>query len=93
MSYSIQYSKELDKKYPAKHALKSLPGMKAVVIAVLIVVGIYVFASIGILRVLIPGDPEVTAAAVSCFVERVKTGEPVKDAVVLFFKDVVVNGA
>jgi hypothetical protein len=42
---------------------------------------------------LIPGDPETTAAAFSTMVERVGMGEPLRESILGFCQEIIINGS
>ncbi len=92
MSYCVEYNPEFKKYYPTRMKRIRKPPVKLLLAAILIAVSVYILTGTGVFRILLPGDPQVTAAAFSDMVQRVGTGEPVSDAVHYFFRDVIVSG-
>lgn len=91
MSYSIQYNPELNKKYPKPNISKHIPT-RQIVILVVMFISAYIFAHNGWFKYLLPGDPDVTASAISSLVERVGDGESIKKAVYSFCEEIITGG-
>ena len=91
MSYSIRYNPDLNKKYPKPKNNKPISVKRLAVISVLIVFA-YVFASKGWYKILLPGNPDVTASALSSFVEKIGEGKPVIEAVYSFCEEIIDSG-
>ncbi len=88
MSYHITYNPDLSKRYPTEKKDRNKP-LKSAMLLLAIFVAVYVFTQSGVLRYLIPGDPEITAEAFSTMVKRVGDGETVGNAVVDFCKQII----
>ena len=92
MSYSVEYNPELRKTYPTrKRKLQNLP-IKSIAITMGIMIALYAVHTLGILRLIIPGDPAVTTGAFSTMVEDVRSGQTVSDAVFSFCRNIVTGG-
>ena len=88
MSYIIQYNPDLNKKYPKQRIHKQLPTKQLVIFFVICVVA-YMFAHYGWYKFLLPGDVDVTAAALSALIDRIGEGASVKEAVYSFCEDII----
>lgn len=92
MSYSIKYEPELGKKYPStlKRGIKT---KKTVILA--LVIGLVIFCAFqtNVVKFLLPGDPAVTAAAFSSLIEHMEAGVSVKESLIYFCKEIVVNAS
>lgn len=93
MSYYVEYNPELKSQYPSITKREKKLPVKGILLLLLVAVAGYMLLSSGVLQFFVPGDPEVTTTAFSDLVERVGTGEPVREAVRTFFQEVIVNGA
>ena len=91
MSYSIHYNPELNKKYPEQKNHRQIP-VKKIIIPVAIFVSAYIMIQTGWIRFLLPGNPDVTASALTALTERVSNGEPIKDAVYCFCEEIINGG-
>ena len=91
MSYKIQYSPESAHIYPAIQKRKRIDLHKwfgfAVVVAAVVWIRLW-----GIPDFLLPGDPEITKEAMSFFMDEIRNGIAVKDAVTTFCK-IILDGA
>lgn len=88
MSYYVEYNPESKRKYPIKRSYKRKFPKKVVGILI-ICVCIYAMIQCGFHRYLLPGDPDVTVAALSTLVQQMGEGEPVKDAILTFCEEVI----
>ena len=88
MSYNIQYNSDMNKKYPKNRLRKQLPIKKIVIVSAICVVA-YIFTHNGWYKFLLPGDPDVTASALSSLVDNVSDGVSVKNAVYAFCEDII----
>lgn len=92
MSYSIKYNPEKNKMYPL--SVKRKP--KWLMAALVAVVALFVLQRIDknqvIKSFLIPGNPEITAAAFSSMVDDIREGETVGKAVTAFCLEIIDNG-
>ena len=91
MSYCIAYNPEMKDKYPEAKTRKVLPAKKLFVLFAVVIVT-YVFMQYRLYRFLIPGNPDITVSAFSSMVESVGDGEPVREALVVFCKEIIENG-
>ncbi len=92
MSYTVEYNPELRNSYPMEYKKSRKLPIKALVIAMGIFIILYALNTAGVLRLIIPGDPAVTAGAFSSMVENVRSGQTVSESIFLFFKDVIMGG-
>lgn len=93
LSYYIAYDPQENERYPQKlKKLTKLPVKWMLSVLFLLIAG-YIALSSNLLDYILPGDPEVTAAAFSQMVEQVKTGESVRNAVICFVEQIVTHGA
>ena len=93
MSYSVNYNPELKDRYPSaenpgrKFSVKLLLWCAAIAVLLLVV-------SRGeVLRICLPGEPDVTADAFSAMVEQIGAGESVQEAFVDFCKEIIYSGS
>ena len=89
MSYKIQYTPETAYRYPQNKAKKFKWGDIAVLFCIL--AALTWFRFYGIPEFLIPGDPVVTKAAASGFVAQIRSGEPLREAVTVFCKEILIG--
>jgi len=92
MSYSVSYNPELKKRYPAVCHKKKPNYTVLLLILCAATVGI-LLTNNGILRYLLPGDPNVTAAAFSALVDSVASGVSVKESLYTFCEEILLNAA
>lgn len=90
MSYSVHYGPEDRDKYPQTIRMKSSQRMK-IVVAVAVTGALLWVKFLGVPDVLIPGEPEVTKAAVVEMIQTLREGEALKSAVTAFCKNIL-NG-
>lgn len=91
MSYYVEYSPELAKRYPTKRTHRRKPTV-SIGILLIAAVAAYVSVRSGLVRYLIPGNPDITTAAFSQLVAQVVSGEPVRQSVVTFCEEIITNG-
>lgn len=91
MSYCVDYNPEMKKRYPAYIKVRRKVPVRALLLAVAVIIVCYGIFYSGLLRLLIPGDPAVTTAAFSGMVEDVVAGESVRQAFLEFCKEIIVN--
>ena len=91
MSYHIDYSTELVKRYPSIKKIKRRPPIRSVLLPIAIVALSYGIFRSGVLRILIPGDPAVTTAAFSALIDDIGAGESVRQALLSFCKEIIIN--
>ncbi len=92
MSYRVEYNPEKHNKYPIPTQKKP----KWIFVALVVFVAIFTLQKSEKLQSvrswLIPGNPEITAAAFSTMVDQVRSGEPVREAVTTFCQEIIDNG-
>lgn len=91
MSYSVNYNPELRKKYPKNNIRRKFP-VKQTAVIVVILLCVSILAHSGLEMLLLPGNPDVTASALSTLTEKISNGEPIKDAVYCFCEEIINNG-
>ena len=91
MSYFVEYDPELKSRYPTLQSVKRKFPIKGVVAAASVFAAVYILAGSGVLRHLIPGDPDVTAAAFFDMVDRIGAGESVQEAFIDFCKEIILD--
>jgi len=92
MSYTVEYNPELRNSYPMEHKRRRRLPVKALGVALVVIIILYTLNSLGVLRMFIPGDPVVTAGAFSEMVEQVRSGQTVSEALFSFFQNVIEGG-
>lgn len=91
MGYTIQYSPELNKRYPTQKKPKYI--VKILIFCLVIAVVFVVARNRSALgRMLLPGDPEVTATALQGLVADIKAGNA-GNAVATFCREIVQHAA
>ena len=93
MSYNILYNPELKMQYPPIRKSRKEINTKPLFILLFVVIAGYILVQSGAAQFLLPGDAKITTAAFSSMIKQVGAGEPVGDAVVTFFQDVIANGS
>lgn len=92
MSYSIEYEPDKKKIYPLQVNRKP----KWLVIALAVVISIFLMQKLDknqvLKSLLIPGDPEITAAAFSEMMDDIREGQAVRKAVTSFCLEIIDNG-
>ncbi len=91
MGYRIEYDKLGKLPQPAR---KHRKGVFAVILVLLLVCGAIAVKSAGldwVKEFLIPGDPEITAAALDTLVEDLRSGEGLAEAVRAFCQEIIDN--
>ncbi len=91
MSYHVEYNPELGKRYPSIPKQRRKPAA-AIMLLLAVVIASYAFFQNGLIRYLIPGDPEVTTAAFSTLVERIGEGDSVRESLVGFCQEIILSG-
>ncbi len=89
MSYCVEYNPELNNRYPARKVRRPKQTALLIVVILLVVTVSYSIFGGKLLKMFIPGDPQVTVAAFSEFVEQVGSGEPIRQAVYCFFQEII----
>ena len=92
MSYCVEYNPELRKRYPELKKPRMKLPVGALLCSVAAVAAVYMIVTSGVLRYLIPGDPDVTTAALETLVDEIGAGEPVREAFVDFCKEIILSG-
>ena len=89
----ISYGKNSKKRQVI--SIRKTPGLKRlciIIVAVIFICALYIGAQNGSLsRILLPGDPEITEAAISTLIENLQDGKTVADAVEVFCKEIISN--
>ena len=85
MSYQIKYDPSRRRKFYTEKR-KKIPGWLLIFAWVAVAVTIF---NKELKDVLIPGDPHVTKAALSNLTDDLREGEPLKDAVAAFCKEIL----
>ena len=91
MGYSIHYSPETEKKFPKAGKITiRVRKMLAFFFALIILVGTITLHKKGLLReLLIPGDPEITVAAMETMADNLKEGMTLQTAVEAFCMEIL----
>ena len=87
MSYTIRYSPESRKRYPAGRSHKYNLRM-GVLILMLVLLGFAVHYRAHLFRFLLPGDPDVTAVALQDLVQDIRTGKS-DEAFSIFCREII----
>ena len=92
MSYRIEYNPEKNRIYPMSSSRKP----KWLIVILVVVVTLFALQKLNRNQILkswmLPGDPEVTAAAFSAMVDDISEGVSVGDAVTTFCLEIIDNG-
>lgn len=90
MGYVIQYNPENNKKFPVKALGKRRRKWLTALILTAIILGM-MRTELGswIKMWLLPGDAVQTEASLSAFVENIRAGEPLSDAVTTFCREII----
>ena len=88
MAYKIEYTPESAYRYPQAEKRRTIKPGKFVFLLFLIAAAAWIRFR-GIPDILIPGDAVVTRAAASDFMEHVKTGMSVGEAVTVFCQQII----
>ena len=94
MSYCIEYTSGTKRKYPKK--TKKFPGkVKILWFTAALCVALLLIPGVGdaLKRLLLPGDPAVTEAAIISMAERLGAGERLYDAVTVFCREIIQGAA
>ena len=88
MAYKIQYSPDSSEQYPTCVG-KTKKRFGGWVVAFFLLGAVLWVRANGIPECLIPGDPTVTKQAAQTFLTLMQEGEPLRDAVTVFCKEVL----
>lgn len=93
MGYRIQYNPEQNKKYPIRlaSAVRQRWLVGTAIIAVLLLGLAGLNDGKALKAWLLPGDPQVTEAALATMVEDIRAGEALGDAVTAFCLEIMEN--
>lgn len=93
MGYSIQYGKEMIKiQHPSKMSYKSKFLVTCLLISCIIIVFLSLTGGIDCMKqYILPGDADVTKAALNTLVSNLKNGEPIDGAVTAFCQEIYAN--
>ena len=90
MGYFTEYNPELRKRYPSLSRMRrKWPQTMLLLLAVVLTCA--VFDHYKLLWYLFPGNPELTAEAVSVMVDCVERGEPIREALLNFCAVIIGN--
>ena len=92
MSYCVEYNPESKKRYPSVKTKQNKLKIKMMLLLLFFSVVVYTAVRCDLVYYLIPGQPDVTVAAVSGLVDQIKAGEPMGEAVQCFMETVIQNG-
>ena len=95
MAYRIDYSSAGNQRKPM-HPRLSAPVIKTTLFVVAVIAGAVAIKTIGLTWVrdiLLPGDPEVTAAALQNMTDGLRSGDSLLDAVTAFCREIVANAS
>lgn len=93
MGYRIEYDPKLKRKYPIKVRF----GNRKMLLLTVVVLGAFILGLIGVnnrsdfKNWLLPGNPQVTEAALSSMIADIRAGEHVKDAITAFCLEIMEN--
>ena len=93
MPYRIDYGSAGNQRKPLRAKLSS-PAIKTSLVILAFVTGavvIKIFGLTWVQEILLPGDPEVTAAALHNMTDGLRNGDSLLDAVTAFCREIVVN--
>ena len=88
MSYQIQYSPQMQRKYPTRKPSRKIHWNRWIVVIFLLAAGFWTKTN-GIPDILIPGNPEITRLAASNLVENLREGERVEEAFAVFCQQIL----
>ena len=88
MAYKIQYTPESNRRYPLQRQRKPWQWSKILVIILLLGAVVWI-RHVGLPDFLIPGETELTKAAVQSMMGNLQAGIPVGDAVTAFCKQII----
>ena len=91
MGYCIEYNPESNKRFPIRNTNKK--AWPFVVVTCLLVIALLVY-NVGQERIktwLLPGDSQITEAALKNLVGELKDGEPISDAFTTFCQEIIDN--
>ena len=88
MAYKIQYLPDSNAHYPT-HIGKPKKGFGGWIVALLLLGAVLWVRFNGVPECLIPGDSAVTKQAVQTFLSLMQEGEPLRDVVTVFCKEVL----
>ena len=93
MGFRIEYSQGEGRKVPIEEKSKSQPAVKRIAILVLACVFLFIGAQniSSVEEFLIPGEPEVTKAAFSSFIDDLQQGSSFRDAITVFCREIIQN--
>lgn len=90
MSYRIQYSPELEKRYPTDSKQKRGAVPLLAIIAFLLI--IYIAIGTNVIDALLPANDAVAVSAFSGLVESVESGNSIKKALLDFCHKIITSG-
>lgn len=90
MGYKIHYASELDKKYPMKTKRHALPVLPMVLAVILLLCGLT--GNLNLKELILPGNADVTGAALTMMIEQIKAGEPLNESITAFCTEIITHG-
>ena len=93
MAYTIQYDNDSIKVFSRKLTEKKRVGFVLFIFVILITVGLLFSyaADYDLMYFLLPGDPEITGAALSTMIGNLKEGKKLSEAVTIFCLEIIDN--
>lgn len=95
MGYRIQYDPKMNRKFQARASHTTRKGWSAAIILILAFVLVVGFVGMDggskLKSWLLPGDAEVTEAALSEMMDNIRAGESFSDAVTAFCMEIIEN--
>lgn len=91
MGYTIRYSPESNKRYPAQRKTKYIRRIVFFCLSVLTIVLAIKYRSV-IGRILLPGDPDITADALQCLLSDIQE-KSAGDAITAFCREIISGAA
>ena len=94
MGYRIEYSTELNKKYPTNTTGQGRFPFRLIITCAVCATAsaLCYFYRHQLLTILLPGDPEITRAALSEFISDVKAGEGIGASITAFCEYIFSHG-
>lgn len=93
MGYQVLYESvgKMEKPKPEKHRISGVLAVVMICVLVIGAVAVKAGALPWVKEYLIPGDPDVTAAALQDMVAGLQSGEPLGEAITAFCREIVAH--
>lgn len=91
MSYRVDYNPEMKNRYPSFIKIRKKVPVRPLLLGIVVITACCCIFRCGVLRLLIPGDPAVTTAAFSEMVDDIGAGQAIRQALLSFCKEIIVN--